>query len=313
MRILASLFTALSLSSTVVAQQVFPVAPTNTFHRVNQDPGATNAFSLPIGAFGVTPGQWLKLRCVGEWNNGVSGEVLRDMVGCFAATGVLLDGAQQNRLPQPIATGPQYVPTTGTAVGNLPLDISQDFWISRTGYASEVNVRVPAGSVHLFVCVPDSFYSDNTDFDANLGLEVTVISPSAYPGTLEDCELGTAIGATTPLDPVDTKSAVAGNVVRAALRSPFDTEGNTFCLIVADVVTTGQVPVGAIPDTWVGPASMVALPVSILPSNGQSPTLSFTVQGVWAGLSVFLQGGTISNNARNGLCTITNAHVIHFR
>jgi hypothetical protein len=313
MRILTSVCLALSFAANTTAQQVFPIAPTNTFHRVNQDPGATNAFSLPIGAFGVSPGQWLKLRCVGDWNNGIAGEVLRDMVGCFAATGVLLDGAQQNRLPQPIATGPQYVPTTGTANGNLPIDIAQDFWISRTGYANEVNVRVPAGSVHLFVCVPDSFYSDNTDLNGDLGIEVTVISPSAYPGSLEDCELGTAIGATATLDAVDTKSAVAGNVVRAALRSPFDTEGNTFCLIVADVVTTGQVPVGPLPDTWFGQAAIIALPISILPSNGQSPTLSFTVQGVWAGQSVFLQGGTISNNARNGLCTITNAHVIHFR
>ena len=313
MRILASLCLALSFAANSTAQQVFPVAPTNTFHRVNQDAGATNAYSLPIGAFGVSPGMWLKLRVVGDWNNGVSGEVLRDMVGCFAATGVLLDGAQQNRLPQPIATGPQYVPTTGTAVGNLAIDIAQDFWISRTGYANEVNVKVPAGSVHLFLCVPDSFYSDNTDLDANLGVEVTVISPSAYPGSLEDCEIGTSVGASAALDPVDTKSAVAGDVVRAALRSPFDTEGNTFCLIVADVVTTGQVPIGPLPDTWFGPAAQIALPVSILPSNGQSPTLSFTVQPAWAGLSVFLQGGTISTNARNGLCTITNAHVIHFR
>ena len=67
------------------------------------------------------------------------------------------------------------------------------------------------------------------------------------------------------------------------------------------------------PDTWFGAAAQIALPVSTLPSNGQSPTLTFTVQSAWAGLSVFLQGGTISTNARNGLCTITNAHVIHFR
>ena len=174
-------------------------------------------------------------------------------------------------------------------------------------------MRVPAGSVHLFLCVPDSFYSDNTDLNANLGVEVTVISPWPYPGSLQDCEIGTAIGAATALDPLDTKSAPAGSVVRAALRSPFDTEGNTFCLIVADVVTTGQVPIGPLPDTWFGPAAIIALPISILPSNGQSPTLSFTTQSVWAGQSVFLQGGTISTNARNGLCTITNAHVIHFR
>ena len=313
MRTATTVALALALAAHAAAQQVFPIAPTNTFHRVNQDPGAGNAYSLPIGAFGVSPGQWLKLSVVGDWNNGVSGEVLRDMVGCFAATGVVLDGAQQNRLQQPLATGPQYVPTTGTAIGNLPIDIGQDFWISRTGYANEVNVKVPAGSVHLFLCVPDSFYSDNTDLNANLGVEVSVISPSAYPGSLEDCEIGTAIGAATALDPLDTKSAAAGSVVRAALRSPFDTEGNTFCLIVADVVTTGQVPIGPLPDTWFGPAAIIALPISILPSNGQSPTLSFTTQSVWSGQSVFLQGGTISTNARNGLCTITNAHVIHFR
>ena len=130
---------------------------------------------------------------------------------------------------------------------------------------------------------------------------------------IEDCELGTAIGANTTLDQVDIKNAVAGNVVRAALRSPFDTEGNTFCLIVADVLPTGQTPIGPLADTWFGASAIVALPISILPSNGPSPTLSFTVQSVWAGQSVWLQGGTISTNARNGLCTITNAHVINFR
>lgn len=300
-------------ATTALAQVAFPLAATNTFHRTNADPGATNAWSLPIGAFGVQPGDWLKLRCVGDWNNGLSGDVLKDMVGCFAATGVLLTPDNQNRLPQPIAAGPAFVPSTGTAVGNLPMDIDQDFWISRTGFANEFDVQVPPGTVHLFVGVPDSFHGDNTDADLDLAIEVTVISASAHRGSQEDCELGTAIGANTALDVQDRKTALAGNVVRAALRSPFDTQGNTFCLIVADVLTTGQTPIGPLPNTWFGASAIVALPISILPAGGQSPTLQFTVQPVWAGLSVWLQGGTISTTARNGLCTITNAHVIDFR
>lgn len=301
------------LATAATAQVVFPLAPTNTFHRTNSDPGATNAWSLPIGAFGVQPGDWLKLRCVGDWNNGLSGDVLKDLVGCFAATGVLLTPDNQNRLPQPIAAGPAFVPANGTAVGNLPMDIDQDFWISRTGYATEFDVQIPPGTVHLFVGVPDSFHGDNTDADLDLGIEVTVISASAHRGSQEDCELGTAIGTATALDQLDHKTALAGSVVRAALRSPFDTQGNTFCLIVADVLPTGQTPIGPLPNTWFGANAIVALPISILPAGGQSPTLQFTVQPVWQGLSVWLQGGTISTIARNGLCTITNAHVIDFR
>lgn len=300
-------------AATVSAQMAFPLAATNTFHRTNSDPNATVAWSLPIGAFGVQPGDWLKLRCVGDWNNGLSGDVLRDMVGCFAATGVVLTPDNQNRLPQPIAAGPAFVPAGGTAVGNLPMDVDQDFWISRTGYASELDIQVPPGTVHLFVCVPDSFHGDNSDADADLALEVTVISASAHRGSQEDCEIGTAVGANAALDPLDHKVAGAGDVVRAALRSPFDTQGNTFCLIVADVLPTGQTPIGPLPNTWFGANAIVALPISILPAGGQSPTLSFTVQAPWAGLSVWLQGGTISTIARNGLCTITNAHVIDFR
>lgn len=300
---------AIALCSTpVAAQQVFPLAPTNTFYRTNSDPNATDAYSLPIGAFGVSPGGWLKLRCVGAWNNGVSGDVLQDMVGCFAANGVVLANTNLQRLPLPIAAG-TAIHSNPTAVGNLTTDINEDFWISRTGTVSEVTIQVPPGTVHLFVAVPDSFYSDNTDPNADLGIEVTVISPSAYPGSLEDCELGTSIG-TAPLDTLDTKSAVAGNVIHAAIRSPLNTQAGNLCVIVADLRVTGVVPAGPLPKTYFGSTAAIVLPFSVMPSLASTSTININVPPRMTGLSLWLQGGTLWPDARNTLCTLTNAHVI---
>jgi hypothetical protein len=304
-------------AATAKAQQIFPVSPINTFYRTSNDPGAVDSYSLPIGAFGVQPGDWLKLRCVGDWNNGVAGEVLRDMVGCFTANGILLSSTLQHRFPLPIPTGPAFVPDTGTANGNLPMDINEDFWISRSGYVNEVNIQVPPGSIHLWLAVPDIYYSDNTDLDANLGVEVTVISHSAYPGTLEDSELGSAVTRGTGivvLDHIDTKTALAGDLITAALRSPFGTQASTIGLILADISVTPNIPIGPLPNTYFGIGAAIALPFVLIPAFGlQSVPLVINVPPNFAGFSLWLQGGTISTIARNTFCTITNAHQFRLR
>ena len=68
------------------AQTVIPLSPTATYYLTNQDPFATDAFSIPIQFFGVQAGDWLNLRCVGNWDNGVSGDVL--VAGPGPANGV---------------------------------------------------------------------------------------------------------------------------------------------------------------------------------------------------------------------------------
>ena len=304
---------ALALAAPAAAQTVIPLSPMATFYRTNQDPFATDAFSIPIQFFGVQAGDWLKLRCVGNWNSGPSGDVLQDLVGCFASSGTLQPNTVQQRVSG-IAAGTSFtLPAGGTAIGNLPMEIGEDFWISRTGFVTEVTVRVPAGGTDLFVCVPDTFYGDNSDPDANLGVEITLIPPSAHPGTGEDSELGSSINGAA-LDTVDTKTAVAGDVIHAAVRSPLDTQAGNFCVIVADVQATGNTPVGPLPNTWFGLSAVIALPFTVLPSGAPSPSLNVHVPAGFAGLSLWLQGGTVwTQGARNGLFTATNAHEIRLQ
>jgi hypothetical protein len=295
----------------IAAQTVIRLSPTATCYRTNQDPFATDAFSIPIQFFGVQAGDWLKLRCVGNWDNGLSGDVLQDLVGCFASSGTLQPNTAQQRVSG-VAAGTAFSFPSGTAIGNLPMEIGEDFWISRTGFVTEVTVRVPAGGTDLFVCVPDAFYGDNSDPDANLGVEITLIPPSRHPGTGEDSELGSAINGAA-LDTIDTKTAVAGDVIHAAVRSPLDTQANNICVIVADVQATGTTPVGPLPNTWFGLSAVIALPFTVLPSGAPSPSLNIHVPPGFAGLSLWLQGGTVWSQARNGLFTATNAHEIRLQ
>ncbi len=291
------------------AQVIVPLSPLDTFHRTASDPFAVDSFAIPMLANGVQPGDWLRLRLVGDWDAGGSGDLVREMVGVFAGGGTLLASTLQLRVTAPAIAGTAYVPTSGTAVGNLPMDIQADFWIARQGASDEVTVRVPAGATYLYLAVPDSFYSDNSDPDGDLGVEITLVPPPPYPGTGgEDLILGSGVSGPLNLNPI--KTAVSGNVVTAAVLSPLDLlPGTAIVLIVADVLPTATPPIGPLPGTWFSASVVIAL-VGVLQPLSPSNILSVPIPPGFAGSSLWLQGGALWAYARNGLFLTSEAHQI---
>ena len=300
----------LAVSAALPAQLIAPMSPLATFHRTQGDALATDAPSLPIASLGVQPGMWLRLRALGDWDDGSSLDVVTDLVGVFAGSSTLGPDTLQQRLTAAVAGGTAYAATSGTAVGNLPMDIGEDFWISRTGFSDEVTIRVPNGAAHLFVCVPDAFYSDNSDPDFDFGIEVSLVSAPMYPGTGgEDLLLGSQInGGGLDLNPI--KTAIAGDVVSAAVYSPLDVLfGTSIAVIAVDLTNTGTLPGVTFPDAWFGPNVVIPF-VTLVPSGQVSTLYSLNIPAGHAGTSVWIQGGALWPDARNTLFVLSEAHEI---
>jgi hypothetical protein len=300
------------LTTALAAQVVIPISPNATFHRTNADPFATDSQAIPIQAAGVQAGDWLRLRLLGDWDAGGTGDIVRDLVGVFAASGTLGPATQQLRLTGPVNAGTAYLPTSGTTIGNLPMDIDADFWIARTGFSDEVTIRVPAGAADLFVAVPDSFFGDNSDPDADLAIEITLVPPPAYGGSGgEDLLLGTALnGGALDLQPIVIATGAA--TLQAKVQSPLGVLINQFVLIVVDYAPTSSPPIHAIPDTWFGINALIPW-VDFLVTSTSSQTYTFNIPAGFAGNSLWLQGGALWPNARNGVGVLSEAHEIRLQ
>ena len=294
------------------AQLTLSLSPQTTFHRTNGDPGALDAIAIPIQSLGVNAGDWLRLRLLGDFDAGGSGDVERELVGVFAGNSALLASTLQVRVQAPATAGTAYLPSGGTALGNLPMDLDADFWIARNGFSEEVTIRVPAGAVNLFVAVPDSFFSDNSDPDADLGIELSLAIPPAYPGTGgEDLLLGTGVNSAVDLQPI--KTAPAGALVTAALYSPLDVLfGNSIAVLVVDLTSTGTLPSITFPDTWFGANAQIPF-ATLLPSGQPSSLWSLSIPAGHAGTSVWIQGGALWASARNTLFVTSEAHEIRLQ
>jgi hypothetical protein len=109
-------------------------------------------------------------------------ETPAELGGVFSANPTLLDDSNLQRIPGAISSGladytdPYY--TSFYFDRNVSTVNPFDFLIPYVG----VTLVVPAGANYLFLAVYDSYYADNTDPNATLGIEV--ITPSIpEPGT----------------------------------------------------------------------------------------------------------------------------------
>jgi hypothetical protein len=101
------------------------------------------------------------------------------LIAAFTSTNTLGDRANLNRLTAVASAAPGVV-TGNTYYGNLTTDIAQDFAIP---LGSPMSVVVPAGALYLAVGVTDSWYTDNSDPDHDLQLQLDV-SHAPEPGTV---------------------------------------------------------------------------------------------------------------------------------
>ncbi|MGE3173478.1 MAG: hypothetical protein AB7O97_12710 [Planctomycetota bacterium] len=142
----------------------------------------------------------------------------------------------------------------------------------------------------------------------------------AYPGSAEDVRLSTAVGGGAPTSGPgsDVKQASPGDLLEFNVSSPNGTYTAQNYFLLGSVFGTGAPPLQQLPSLWIDPFSYITLagglttigPVSIGP-NGSS-SFFVTPPGL-TGLSLMVQGLTISPSANNGVYAATDGHEIAFQ
>jgi hypothetical protein len=156
----------ITLQAFTAKAQSFPtevaVNPRATYLLTYHDP-AEDAVPINLAALGVIPGDLLRLRTLGNYDNGggIQGSVT---TGVFSSNSVLLAQDVANRVPGAISAGTPFA-TLPTYTGSFATDIPQDFFIS--GLAGNISIHVPAGAAYLFISAVDSKFSDNFDITTN--------------------------------------------------------------------------------------------------------------------------------------------------
>ena len=158
---------------------VFSVNPAGDYLHTNGD-AAANPLIIDLSAlsFTVHDGDVLHLQRQGGFKSSSSAtDDHTSLIGVFSSSNTLLISSNTARVPGALAAGTPFVTA---ANGGQATDIPQDFLIDTdtvyTGITpafSSVNVQVPVGAHFLFIATHDSFYSDNTDPNADFGIAVT--------------------------------------------------------------------------------------------------------------------------------------------
>jgi hypothetical protein len=150
----------------------FRLGPTTTYLHVClsladpfYDGGVIDVVPILLADYGLAPGDEVRFEAMGDYHNG-NGERTRGM-GVFSSSGTLLATTEAHRVPDAIDAGDAYVTNPTWGCGNEPTDIPEDF-----AYEPTATVTIPGGATHLFLCVRDSWYADNTDLDDDCGVNV---------------------------------------------------------------------------------------------------------------------------------------------
>jgi hypothetical protein len=283
----------------------YALNPRATFLRTNQD-SPLAPLVLDLGALGIAPGQWLRIESTGGFRY-ISGGLddHRSLVGVFSSSSVLLATSLQQRVPGAIAAGPAF--TSGnTYHGSLPIDVPQDFFASRNTWANGVGVEVPAGASHLFLGVHDSLYSDNVDPNGDYGAVIGLAPAIGLPGTGEHLVLWSGVGGSPAAAP-EVHLAAPGAQITVQLHHPLGFLDGAIYVFLADVVPTGGPPPVSLPRIWC--PSLFVLQAGVVPSTpGWSDTWSYQAPAGLLGTTLIVQGGALSQLARNGIYETTNAH-----
>ena len=188
-------------AATATAQTfTFPLDPKASYLRTNNDVSAA-PLVLNLASLGIAPGQWLRIGTTGFYRSIAGGpDTYRSLAGVFSSSTTLLPETDQFRVVDAIAAGPA-VQSGPTFVGSLPIDIPEDFDCSRLGWASSMDVMVPANATHLFLGTHESFFSDNVDPNGDFAAVVTLLAPPTMPGTGEHLVLKSAVGGAPALTP----------------------------------------------------------------------------------------------------------------
>jgi len=306
--LLATTFALANLGAQV---STFPLDPRRTFLRTNSD-APLPPLVLDLATLPAAPGTWLRLESTGAFRHINGGlDNYRSLVGMFSSSNQVLATTLLHRVPDAIAAGGAYA-GGATYYGGLPMDVPEDFFVSRNTWATGVYVEVPPTATHLFLGVLDSLYNDNVDPNGDYAVVVTVVGPLPLPGTGEHLELRTGVGAAATALPAD-KQAPGGALLIGELSQPVGFLDGDLYVIAADLMATGGPAPQMLPRVWLGTTAVVVQLGSIPGTPGWSATWSLTAPHGLLGTSLILQGGALSSLARNGLYETTIAHRFAFQ
>jgi len=209
------LLAAAVLAERAPAQTFFHLDSKATYLHVNAD-AAHNATPIALAPLGAVPGQCIRIRQFGKYDNGPGGETFTSTIGVFSADPTLLGGSLLHRVPGAIDAGLDFTSPV-TFFGSQPTDIAEDFRVSYVDF-TEVTVEVPAGAAWLFLSSGDQLFSDNSDPNGDWGVDITLV------GCWKDLGLGLA-GVSGPPVLAGAGTLLAGDPLTIALSNarPFST------------------------------------------------------------------------------------------
>lgn len=141
-----------------------------TYLHVCQD-AALNSPAIDLAAIGIAPGDNIIIEILGDFDNGPGGDTFVSSVAVFSSSSLLLAANLLHRVPDAIAAG-LPVATANTFFCNEPTDIPEDFRIASAIPNTSVQVLVPAGATHVFVCPGDHYFQDNVDPDGDYAVRI---------------------------------------------------------------------------------------------------------------------------------------------
>lgn len=175
------------LAGEVAAQVTLPMTSYEQFLRVDPADVAAPPLVVSLAAYGFLPGSTLRIEPQGDYDNGPGADGIRAMMAVFSSSATLLAGNLVVRVPDAIDAGLDYVTHT-TCPGGLATDIPEDFAVEDAG----VEVQIPAGATHLFLCPRECYSQDNSDPDGDFGVRLTSILAGVPPRGLGGFSLSAA-------------------------------------------------------------------------------------------------------------------------
>jgi hypothetical protein len=179
---------ALGLLSVPAAAQTttVPLGDKDAYIHIHASDTAAPATPLALAGPGAVPGQSLRMKGVGDMDNGPQPDNVCSLIGIFSGSSVLLPPSLLHRVADALDAGPDFV-SGNTFTGNEPTDVPEDFRIT-SAIQVEAIVEIPAGATHLFVGNHDSQWFDNSDPDGDLAVQLTIVGTwksvgSALAGT----------------------------------------------------------------------------------------------------------------------------------
>ncbi len=122
---------------------------------------------VPLADYGFAPGSTLRITPLGDFHNGIDGDIHTPMFAVFSASSVLLAPNLQQRVAGALDAGTDT--NSGlTCPSGLPTDIAEDFFVPVGG----VEVVIPAGATHLFIQPVECYFIDNSDPDGDYAVSL---------------------------------------------------------------------------------------------------------------------------------------------